>query len=47
MDKISDIFLRREEEYLSPYAFLTKNTRGREKPLTPCNNRTERSLPHP
>ena len=41
MDKISDIFLRREEEYLSPYAFLTKNTKGREKPLTPCNNRTE------
>ena len=41
MEKISDIFLRREEEYFSPHAFLTKNTKGREKPLTPCSNRTE------
>ncbi len=41
MERICDIFLAREEGYLSPYAFLTKNTKGRERPLTPCNNRTE------
>ena len=41
MENVCDLFLRREEEYLSPYAFLTKNTMGREKPITPCHNRTE------
>ena len=41
MERICDIFLEREEQYLSSYAFLTKNTKGREKPLTPCHNRTE------
>ena len=41
MHNISDIFLEREEQYLSPYAFLTKNTQGREKPQAPCRNRTE------
>ncbi len=41
MERICDIFLAREEEYLSPYAFLTKRTRGREKPIHPCENRTE------
>ena len=41
MENVCDLFLRREEEYLSPYAFLTKNTKGREKPITPCHNRTE------
>lgn len=41
LERICDVFLRREEEYLSPYAFLTKNTKGREKPLAPCHNRTE------
>lgn len=40
-EKISDIFLKREEDTLSPYAFLTKNTRGREHPYVPCENRTE------
>lgn len=40
MENISDIFLLREEQYLSPYAFLTKNTKGREYPLAPCRNRT-------
>ena len=40
MERISDVFLSREEEYLSPYAFLTRNTRGRERPLAPCRNRT-------
>ena len=38
---IRDVFLEREKETLSPYAFLTSNTRGREKPYTPCENRTE------
>lgn len=41
MERICDVFLEREEQYLSPYAFLTKNTKGRQKPLTPCRNRTE------
>ena len=41
MENVCNLFLQREEEYLSPYAFLTKNTRGREAPITPCNNRTE------
>lgn len=40
-EKISDIFLKREEDTLSPYAFLTKNTRGRDHPYVPCENRTE------
>ncbi|MBR5539182.1 MAG: deoxyguanosinetriphosphate triphosphohydrolase, partial [Clostridia bacterium] len=40
-DKISDIFLQREESTLSPYAFLTKNTKGRDYPYIPCDNRTE------
>ncbi len=38
---VSGIFLEREEEYLSPYAFLTKNTKGRRHPISPCSNRTE------
>ena len=37
----ADIFLEREEQTLSPYAFLTKNTRGRDHPYVPCENRTE------
>lgn len=41
MENVCDLFLKREEEYLSPYAFLTKNTRGREKEIEPCQNRTE------
>ena len=39
--RIADIFLAREEQTLSPYAFLTKNTRGRDHPYVPCENRTE------
>ena len=39
--RIADIFLEREEQTLSPYAFLTKNTRGRDRPYVPCENRTE------
>ncbi len=40
-ERIADIFLEREEHTLSPYAFLTKNTKGREYPYVPCENRTE------
>lgn len=38
---IRDIFLEREKSVLSPYACLTANTKGREHPYTPCENRTE------
>ena len=38
---ISDIFLEREKDTLSPYAFLTSNTKGRDNPYKPCANRTE------
>lgn len=40
-DNISGIFLEREKNTLSPYAFLTCNTAGREHPYTPCKIRTE------
>lgn len=38
---VSSIFCERERETLSPYAFLTENTRGRDHPCTPCPNRTD------
>lgn len=38
---ISEIFVERERETLSKYAFLTANTRGRDKDYVPCDNRTE------
>lgn len=38
---LRDVFYEREEATLSPRAFLTKNTRGREIPCVPCSNRTE------
>ncbi len=38
---ICDVFLEREKENLSRFAFLTCNTRGREHPYIPCKNRTE------
>lgn len=38
---VCDIFLEREHSFLSPYAFLTENTRGRDHPYVPCINRTE------
>lgn len=41
MGTISEMFLEREKEVLSPYAFLTSETRGRERPLDRCPNRTE------
>lgn len=41
MGNICDLFLERERETLSPYAFLTANTRGRDYDYTPCEMRTE------
>ena len=38
---LHDIFNEREEATLSPRAFLTKNTRGRDVYCKPCSNRTE------
>jgi len=38
---VSQIFCERERLTLSPRAFLTENTRGRERPVEPCPNRTE------
>ena len=40
-EKISNIFLEREKQTLSKFAFLTANTRGRKFAYTPCVNRTE------
>lgn len=41
MSNISELFLEREKNFLSPYAFLTSNTRGRDYPCVKCINRTE------
>ena len=41
MSEICDKILERERATLSPYAFLTENSRGREYPCTPCATRTE------
>ena len=41
MSDVCELFLERERATLSPYAFLTVNTKGREHPYTPCDNRTE------
>ncbi|MBQ7921307.1 MAG: deoxyguanosinetriphosphate triphosphohydrolase [Clostridia bacterium] len=38
---VRELFYERERMTLSPYAFLCENTRGREKPIPPCINRTE------
>ena len=38
---VSRIFCERERMTLSPRAFLTENTRGREHPTDPCPNRTD------
>lgn len=38
---IRDIILDREKKDLSKYAFLTSETRGRDKPYVPCDIRTE------
>ncbi len=41
MGTICEMFLERERTTLSPYAFLTSNTRGREQPYERCDMRTE------
>lgn len=41
MGSICEIFLERERNTLSPHAFLTANTKGREHPYKPCDMRTE------
>ena len=38
---VREIFYERERQTLSPHAFLCENTRGREKPIEECVNRTE------
>lgn len=38
---VSRLFCERERQTLSPRAFLTENTRGRERPCEPCPNRTD------
>ena len=37
----NEIFLEREKTFLSPYAFLTSSTKGRDIPVPPCPNRTD------
>ena len=41
MSNAREIFLEREINTLSKYAFLTVNTKGRDYPYEPCPNRTE------
>jgi len=41
MATICEMFLEREKSTLSPHAFLTANTRGRDFPYTPSDIRTE------
>ncbi len=36
-----EAYLSFERQWLSPYAALTENTRGRDFPCTPCESRTE------
>lgn len=38
---VSEMFCQREKNFLSEYAFLTSNTKGREKSCPSCPNRTE------
>ena len=41
MATVCELFLEREKTTLSEHAFLTVNSRGRDYPYTPCENRTE------
>ena len=41
MERVADLFLQREHEFLSPFAFLTENTRGRIHPCEESVCRTE------
>lgn len=38
---VAELFCEREKNFLSPYAFLTSESRGRDYPSVPCRNRTE------
>ena len=38
---VADLFCKREDQYLSEFAFRTANTRGRDKECAKCPNRTE------
>jgi len=38
---VRELFYERERLTLSPHAFLCRNTKGREKSIPPCINRTE------
>jgi len=38
---VRELFYERERMTLSPRAFLCENTRGRDKPIVECTNRTE------
>ena len=38
---VAELFCEREKQTLSPYAFLTADTKGRDFAYTPCQNRTE------
>ena len=38
---VAEMFCEREKNVLSQYAFLTANSKGRERPCVPCPNRTE------
>ena len=38
---VSQLFCERERQTLSPRAFLTENTKGRQYPCEPCPNRTD------
>jgi len=41
METVCELFLERERQTLSRYAFLTSETKGREHPYVPCDMRTE------
>ena len=41
MTNVAEFYMEQEKAWLSPYAALTSNTRGRQNPCEPCENRTE------
>ena len=41
MESIREMLCARERSWLSPYACLSEKTKGRDKPITPCEIRTE------
>ena len=38
---VADLFRKREDDFLSEFAFRTSQTQGRDKPCEKCPNRTE------